>query len=139
MALDILLQVSITFWFYYIIIHWCNKTISKFTPIYLTGSFLPGRCCHLWILHFWCFWWCCCVIKLYCCHSLHPPLHSYKKWIIGSLQQIEVKVCFYVLALSFNELGKFHLGHGYRAIYGPQAAMLKMFSVLCLGIDKLWD
>jgi hypothetical protein len=40
-ALDVGLQVSITFWFLYLIIHQCNKIISKFTPIWLTGLFLP--------------------------------------------------------------------------------------------------
>jgi hypothetical protein len=49
-ALHIRLQVSITFRIYYLIIHQCNKIISKFTPICLTGSFLPERCWHLWTL-----------------------------------------------------------------------------------------
>ncbi len=105
-ALLIRLQVSITFRIYYLIIHQCNKIISKFTSICLTGSFLPYTFKHLVgllrheivLLPFFC-------ISHFIATRNEPTTEK-------SLQQIEIKVCFYVLDYHVINFG-FHLGRGY--------------------------
>ena len=91
-ALHIRLKASITFWIYYLIIHQCNKIISKFTPICLTGSFWPERCLHLWTLGG--------VVASWNYIAAIPCISHFTAtrnlWVIGILQHIEVKVCFYL-------------------------------------------
>jgi hypothetical protein len=85
--------------------------------------FLPERCSHLWTLDG--------VVASWNCIAAIPCISHFtelcKKWVIGSLQQIEVKVGFHVLAVSCNKL----CIPPWSWVFMGLTAMLKPFSVLC--------